>query len=51
MPKKSNVLSTLEDLKLIKPNQESTLDNLSKIPKKDNAENTPYHKSDENYFK
>lgn len=47
MPKKSNFLSTLEDLKLIKPNQESTLDNLLKIPKKDNAENTPHHTSDE----
>jgi len=47
MPKKSNFLSTLEDLKLTSSKQSSTLDNLLKIPKKDNAINTPHHTSDE----
>ena len=47
MPKKSNFLSTLENLKLTKHKESHTLDNLLKIPKKDNAENTPHHTNDD----
>jgi hypothetical protein len=47
MPKKSNFLLTLEDLKLKKPTKTSILDKLLQIPKKDVPQNTPHHVTDE----
>ena len=47
MPKKSNFQLTLEDLDLKKPTKNNILDNLLKLPKKDNNINTPHHVTDE----
>jgi hypothetical protein len=47
MPRKSNFQLTLDDLNLKKPIKHNMLDNLLKLPKKDNNINTPHHVVDE----
>ena len=47
MPKKLIFLSTLENLKLTKHKESHTWEKLLKIPKKDNAKNTPHHSNDD----